>query len=254
MVSGGSGIAPFISIIREIIFQSAKPTCKVPQIILVCAFKNSADLAMLDLLIPISATKCDISQLQLQIDAYVTREREQPATDTPKNLLRTIYFKPNASSACISAVLGPNSWLWLCVIISSSFVMFLIFLGIVSRYYIYPIEHGSNEIYHFSFKCLWDMFLVCLGVFLAASTIFLWCKKKVAMEGKQIQNQEEPTPVASPASWLSNGADRELESFPRQSLVQATKVHFGARPDLRSKFMVISISSSIKAGNSSILI
>ncbi|CAK7338845.1 unnamed protein product [Dovyalis caffra] len=52
------------------------------------------------------------------------------------------------------------------------------------------------------------------------------------MEGKQIQNLEVPTPTASPGSWFRN-TERELESLPHQSLVQATKVHFGARPDLK---------------------
>lgn len=238
MVSGGSGVAPFISLIREVIFQGTKPNCKVPGILLVCAFKNSADLTMLDLLLPVSGITSDISQIQLQIEAYITREKEQPTIDTQK-LLRTIWFKPNTSYACISTVLGPNNWLWLCAIISSSFIMFLLFLGILTRYYIYPIEHGSDEIYHSSFKCLWDMLFVCVAIFLASSVIFLWHKKQATMEGKQIQNQEVPTPVASPGSWLCGNADRELESLPHWSLVQATKVHFGARPDLKSKFSIV---------------
>lgn len=52
MVSGGSGIAPFISIIREILFQGSKQKPEIPSILLVCAFRNSADLAMLELLLP----------------------------------------------------------------------------------------------------------------------------------------------------------------------------------------------------------
>lgn len=237
MVSGGSGISPFISIIREVVFQSTKQKSKVPGILLICAFKTSADLTMLDLLLPISSITSDTSQIQLQIEAYITRENEQPATDDTQNpnLIRTVWFKPGTSYAPISAALGPNSWLWLCAIISSSFIMFLLFLGIVTRYYIYPIGHGGDEIYHFSFKCLWDMFLVCAAIFLAASCVFLWHKRQVTMEGKQVQNLEMPTPVASPAPGLSSSGDRELESLPHQSVVQATNVHYGARPDLKSK-------------------
>jgi ferric-chelate reductase len=59
------------------------------------------------------------------------------------------------------------------------------------------------------------------------------------MQGKQIQDLEVPTPTTSQGSnWISL-ADGELESFPHQSLVQATKVHFGARPDLKSKSLMI---------------
>ncbi|PON58181.1 Ferric reductase, NAD binding domain containing protein [Parasponia andersonii] len=52
---------------------------------------------------------------------------------------------------------------------------------------------------------------------------------------KQIQNVEMATPTASPASWsyVASADHRELESLPIQSLAQAIKVHFGARPDLK---------------------
>lgn len=241
MVSGGSGISPFISIIREIIFRSQSANLHIPRVLLICAFKNSGDLTMLDLLLPISGTHTQISKMQFQIEAYVTRENEQTFTDSQK-LLQTIWFKSDPSDSPVSATVGPNNWLWLGAIISSSFVMFLLFLGIVTRYYIFPIEHKTNETSHFTSRALWDMFLVCICIFIASSAIFLWCKKQNAMEvksilnleAKPILNLEAPTPTTSPGSHF-HVADRELESLPHQSLVQATKVHFGSRPDLKSK-------------------
>ncbi|GLT78043.1 hypothetical protein SLA2020_495920 [Shorea laevis] len=122
MVSGGSGITPFISIIRELLFRSNTKGGKTPRVLLICAFKKSLDLTMLQLLFPVSGTNLDTSCLQLQIEAYMTRERE-PTTDDQK-LLQTIWFKPNALDAPISAVLGTNNWLWLAAIISSSFPRF----------------------------------------------------------------------------------------------------------------------------------
>ncbi|KAG8483063.1 hypothetical protein CXB51_021935 [Gossypium anomalum] len=235
LVSGGSGITPFISIIREIIFQIQKPNFKVPRVIMICAFKNSADLAMLDLLLPISGTPPQISQIQLQIEAYITREEEQPMTETHKPL-QTIWFKPSPLDSPISKTLGPNNWLWLGAIISSSFLMFLLLLGIVTRYYIYPIDHNTEQIYHFSYRALWDMFLVCVCIFIVSSVVFLWCKKQNAREGNRIPNREIATPVTSPGvSPCFSGA--ELESLPHQSLVQATKVHFGSRPDFKKTLL-----------------
>nr|POE51174.1 ferric reduction oxidase 4 [Quercus suber] len=231
MVSGGSGITPFISIIREIIFRSQSANLHIPRVLLICAFKNSGDLTMLDLLLPISGTHTEISKMQFQIEAYVTRENEQTFTESQK-LLQTIWFKSDPSDSPVSATVGPNNWLWLGAIISSSFVMFLLFLGIVTRYYIFPIEHKTNETYHFTLRALWDMFLVCICIFIASSAIFLWCKKQNAMEVKPNLNLEVPTPTTSPGSHF-HVADRELESLPHQSLVQATKVHFGSRPDLK---------------------
>ncbi|MFQ6671353.1 hypothetical protein Gotur_035928 [Gossypium turneri] len=235
LVSGGSGITPFISIIREIIFQIQKPNFKVPRVIMICAFKNSADLAMLDLLLPISGTLPQISQIQLQIEAYITREEEQPMTETHKPL-QTIWFKPSPLDSPISATLGPNNWLWLGAIISSSFLVFLLLLGIVTRYYIYPIDHNTEQIYHFSYRALWDMFLVCVCIFIVSSVVFLWCKKQNAREGNRIQNREIATRVTSQgvSPWFSGA---ELESLPHQSLVQATKVHFGSRPDFKKTLL-----------------
>lgn len=97
MVCGGSGITPFISIIREILFRSTKQKMETPDILLVCAFKNSADLTMLDLLLPILFAPTEISEkLKLQIEAYVTREKGQPNTDYgAQNTTRAVWFKPD---------------------------------------------------------------------------------------------------------------------------------------------------------------
>ncbi|KAL3837677.1 hypothetical protein ACJIZ3_022268 [Penstemon smallii] len=231
MISGGSGIAPFISIIREIIFASTESNKKVPKVLLIAAFKNTTDLTMLDLLLPLSSTTLDICKLELQIEAYVTQEHDKRSLDDAKKQIQTRLFKPNPSDSPIAAALGENSWLWLGAIISSSFVLFLLLLGVITRYHIYPVEkRGEN--YHYSSKIIWDMFLVCVSIFVATSAIFLWQKRKISKEGKQIQNVDMPTPTMSPASWLC-GTDRELESLPHQSLVQSSNVHFGVRPDLK---------------------
>ncbi|KAL7107066.1 hypothetical protein ACP275_06G030800 [Erythranthe tilingii] len=232
MISGGSGITPFISIIREIISMSTESGRKVPKILLVAAFKTTADLTMLDLLLPLSGIPTDISKLQIQIEAYVTQEHERPHEESSKNnQIQTKGFKTNPSDSPISAVLGKNGWLWLGAIISSSFVMFLLLLGFVTRYQIYPVEHRKKN-YHYSYKILWDMFLVCASIFVATSAVFLWQKRKLSVDQKQIQNVDFQTPTMSPSSWLSP-SDRELESLPCQSLVQSTTVHYGARPDLK---------------------
>jgi len=175
-----------------------------------------------------------ISNLQLQIEAYITREKEEPPIDSEKPI-QTKWFKPTLSDTPISVVLGPNNWLWLAAIISSSFLMFLLLLGIITRYYIYPIENKSEEVYHWTFKVLWFLFLLFAVVCICSSAVFLWWKRQNTLESKQIMNVEVPIPTRSPGSWIY-GSERELESLPHQSLVQATNVHFGARPDLKSKF------------------
>ncbi|XP_016480821.2 ferric reduction oxidase 2-like [Nicotiana tabacum] len=231
MVSGGSGITPFISIIRELIHTSESQKCKTPEILLICVFKNSQDLTMLDLLLPSSGAPSETSKLGLQIEAYVTREKQLIITEDKKNL-RSIWFKPNPSDHPITPILGQNNWLWLGAIISSSFIIFLISLGALDKYYIYPIDKNTNEIYSYPVKDVLNMLLICISIVITSSAAFLWNKKHTGVEANQIQNMEGATPMASPNSWFYN-ADREMESLPQQSLLQSTNLHYGERPDLK---------------------
>lgn len=206
--------------------------CRTPKIVLICSFKTSSCPSMLDLILPISGTPSDISNLQLQIEAYITRDKEHQS-DSPIHL-QTIWFKPKPTDAPIYAILGSNSWLWLGAIISSSFIIFLIIIGIITRYYIFPKDHNSNKIFSFPLRSFLHMLVMCVSIAVVASAAVLLNKKHNAKEAKQIQNLEGSSPTVSPNSLIYN-ADRELESLPYQSLVQATNVHYGVRPDLRSK-------------------
>ncbi|KAH0726496.1 hypothetical protein KY284_002361 [Solanum tuberosum] len=231
MVSGGSGITPFISIIRELIHTSESQKCKTPEILLISVFKNSEDLTMLDLLLPISCAPSETCKLGLQIEAFVTREKQPVSTEDKKNL-RTIWFKPNPSDEPITPILGQNNWLWLGAIISCSFIIFLISLGILNRYYIYPIDKNTNDIFSYPIKAVLNMLIICISIVITSSAAFVWNKRQSGTDAKQIQNMEGATPMASPNSWFYN-ADREMESFPQQSLFQSTNLHFGERPDLK---------------------
>ncbi|GAB2271740.1 hypothetical protein Dimus_006569 [Dionaea muscipula] len=232
MVAGGSGITPFMSMIRELIYVKTTLKWKTPKLILICAFNKSSKLAMLDLLLPTSGVPADISDLELQIEAYVTGEKEPAAKHINIKELHNqimVWFKPKGSDAPISAILGQNGWLWLAAIISSSFTAYLLFMGILTRYYIYPIDHNTNKIFSSSTRSTLNILLICVSIAATTSTAVLWNKKRNAMETTmQITNMEGE-------SWpnISNAADRELESLPHQSLVQSTKVHYGERPDLK---------------------
>ncbi|OMO71822.1 FAD-binding 8 [Corchorus olitorius] len=203
---------------------------RIPQILLVCSFKNSMDVTMLELLLPVSGSTVDISCLKLQIEAYVTREIDPIITDNNKPL-QTVLFKPNASDAPVSAILGPKSWLWLGLIISSSFLIFLLLIGILTRFYIYPIDHNSDMIYPTSARAALNMLFICIAIAMTATAVFLWNKKQNVKGRGQILSMDTP-PTVSPALFYNNG-ERELESLPHQSLLQATKVHYGERPDLK---------------------
>lgn len=90
MVSGGSGITPVISIIRELIYRktTGMPT---PRVKLICAFKHSSDLAMLDLILPVNGSPSELSQIELELEAFVTREKQDPVSaGEEKQIVRAI--------------------------------------------------------------------------------------------------------------------------------------------------------------------
>ncbi|KAL7002467.1 ferric-chelate reductase (NADH) [Sarracenia purpurea var. burkii] len=242
MVSGGSGVTPFISIIRHLIFLSqtrSATTPPPPPAFLICAFKNSSDLSVLDLLLPISSPFSPhyLPDLNLQIEAFVTREPEPTITENRHDHLhlktQTLWFNPNASASRLSPVLGPNSWLWLGAIVSSSFVMFLILIGLLTRYYIFPIDHNTNQIYSYSARAAINGLIICACIAGAASAAFYWNKKGRGRETKQVQNLEGASPEAAAAESRGVIAERELESLPQPSLAHCTNVHYGVRPDLK---------------------
>ncbi|KAK2404559.1 ferric reduction oxidase [Trifolium repens] len=228
MVSGGSGITPFISIIRSLLFKANIEGGKSPKVLLICSFKKSIDLTMIDLILPVSGTALDTSRLQLQIEAYVTREK-QPATTNDRKLLQTLWFKSNALDEPISAVFGQNSWLYLGIIITTSFILFLLIIAILTRYYIYPIDHNSDLIYPYFLRSILSMFFVCVSIVIAATSVFLWNKKQNKAL-RQIKNTS--TPTTSPRS-VNHKTGRELESLPFQSFIQTAKIHYDERPDIK---------------------
>ncbi|GLT84667.1 hypothetical protein SLE2022_028840 [Rubroshorea leprosula] len=236
MVSGGSGITPFISIIRDLCFLNKTTQCRIPKLMLICAFRKSSDLSWLDLLMPISDTSSGLSNLQLQIEVYITRDKV-PKTNNP-NQVRAVWFKPHPTDAPVSAILGPNSWLWLAVVISSSFIIFLILIGIITRYYIYPIDKNKN-LYDYSGKAALNMLFICVSIAAAASAAVFLNRRK---ESKKIQNTEGSSQEGTPGSSLHN-ADRELECLPRQAIWDATNVHYGERPDLKRTLLECEESS-----------
>uniref|UniRef100_A0A6N2LYJ7 Uncharacterized protein n=1 Tax=Salix viminalis TaxID=40686 RepID=A0A6N2LYJ7_SALVM len=137
---------------------------------------------------------------------------------------------PNPSDRPVSAELGPNSWLWLGAIISSSFIIFLILISLLTRFYIYPVDHNTIIKYLVPASSAFNMLFVCVAIAIASSAAFLWNKRENAMETTQIRTTEISTP--SPASLVY---ETELESRPRQSFLQVTAAHLGQRPNLENQ-------------------
>uniref|UniRef100_A0A1J3D3L0 ferric-chelate reductase (NADH) n=1 Tax=Noccaea caerulescens TaxID=107243 RepID=A0A1J3D3L0_NOCCA len=243
MVSGGSGITPFISVIRDLIATSQNQKYKIPKITLICAFKNSSEISMLDLVLPLSGLQTELSSdINIKIEVFITREKEV-RSDATTEKIKTLWFKPSISDQSISSILGPNSWLWLGAILSSSFLIFMIIIGIITRYYIYPIDHNTNKIYSWTSKTIIYILVISVSIMATSSAAMLWNKRKYGnVENKQVQNVDVPSSTSSPVSWGYNSLG-EIESSPQESLVQCTNLHFGERPNLKKLLLDVEGSS-----------
>ncbi|XP_068636171.1 ferric reduction oxidase 2-like [Aristolochia californica] len=242
LVAGGSGIAPMITIIRELIFRKTKVGCPTPRVVLICAFKNSVDLSLLNLILPVTGTSLDITQLDIEIEAFVTREKG-PASIEQNNNIKTIWFKTHPSDEPFSAALGSYGWIWLGAIIISSFVMFLIFSGLLGHFYIYPKDKGTNMVYSWTNRAALNALFFCVSIIITATMAVLFNKRRYSQQASRVQSIELANSTGSPSAWLQN-PDRELESLPDQSIVERTKVHYGERPNLEKMLLQFEGSST----------
>ncbi|CAN1751620.1 Ferric reduction oxidase 2 [Linum perenne] len=238
LVSGGSGITPFISIIREILCLSNTKGIKTPKVLLICAFKHCADLTILDLLLPVPGSgstnqTLDISLTELQIEAFVTREKERKSEEADEqNQIRTLWFRPNQEDTPVAAALGPNSWIWLGGIISGSFVIYLVLMGLIMEYFVYPIDDNTNQRFSTPAKAALNILSICVAIVASSALGFLWNRRGHGIENVRVVNRE----MLPPSTNLSEGngdAETEVESQPGNAIQQATTVHFGKRPNMK---------------------
>ncbi|KAJ0245336.1 Ferric reduction oxidase 2 [Hirschfeldia incana] len=244
MVSGGSGITPFISVIRDVIATSQTQKCKIPTITLICAFKNSSEISMLHLVLPLSGLQTELSSdINIKIEAFITREKE-PRSEATTDQIKTLLFKPSLSDQPISSILGPNSWLWLGGILASSFLIFMIIIGLITRYYIYPIDHNTYKIYSWTSETIIYILVICVSIMATSSAALFLNKKKYGnnVETKKVQNVELLSTTSSPTPCGYNSM-REIESSPQESLVQCTTLHYGERPNLTKLLLDVEGSS-----------
>ncbi|CAN1793550.1 Ferric reduction oxidase 2 [Linum perenne] len=221
LISGGSGITPFISIIRELIHRALTQKWRSttqPKVILVCTFKTASDLTMLDLILPISESPSLLSHLDITIEAYVTQDTEPPTSNDKLSKLHARWFKPHETDVPISPTLGTNSWLWLASIISSSFTAFVIIVGVVGRYYIFPIDHNTDMVFSWSGRSVVTMLILCTCISVTASAAVVWNKRWSAKEAEKDHSDQKDGTGGSSSEYVKE---------------TTTNVHYGKRPDLK---------------------
>ncbi|MQM13963.1 hypothetical protein Taro_046887 [Colocasia esculenta] len=140
------------------------------------------------------------SRARQERDAHARRDKDDCRVGHPRRDTNT----PPSLDALVSAALGFSSWLWLAA--------FLLLLGVLNCYYIYPINNNTNKVYSYSARVLLNLLLLC-GC-LGEATSFLWNKRAAAysIDTRQVQSMDGPTSATLSGSLFYN-TDRELESL-----------------------------------------
>ncbi|KAG2238094.1 hypothetical protein Bca52824_092667 [Brassica carinata] len=104
-----------LSAIRDVIAtRQKKKKCKIT---LICAFKNSSEISMLDLVLPLSGLQTQLSSdITFKIEAFITREKEarsEKRSDNEQNentLVRTKSFRPTQLSNPRTKLMALARW------------------------------------------------------------------------------------------------------------------------------------------------
>lgn len=224
LIAGGSGVTPFLSILQEIMSQEIKST---PRILLIVVVKKREDLSMLNLISPTLLHQSGLmSEGFLKVEAFVTQE-EAPdyESQTPNSEFKAVQFETKEISRTIPALLGTESKLWRASLIFTTFVVFLILLGLLNSLFVYPKDHNSYNIYPSWARRLFIILALAMGVAIAVSVIAIW-KWKTCIKLREHGHDDH------------SGVKVEDEQGCTDclSVLDLDNVYYGRRPDFQGIF------------------
>ncbi|KAM5574158.1 ferric reduction oxidase 7, chloroplastic [Rosa sericea] len=224
LVAGGSGISPFLAILSDILhrIKMNKP-CLPQHVVLVWAIKTSNELSLLS---TVAMGSMDFSdRLNIEIQAYVTRESECPVEDG------RFYNAPSSSvfsvskGATMSVLTGTGNKIWAGTYVIASTIGFVIVLSLLDVFYINP----------YSIDTWWYLGLLFVICMVASVLIFggltiglwhLWERKTSSQESSENGNTE---------IVQSNGRPTDTNEY-QKTLISAATVRYGRRPDFSEIF------------------
>ncbi|EFJ18413.1 hypothetical protein SELMODRAFT_113141 [Selaginella moellendorffii] len=225
-VAGGSGVGPFISILKDLLYKVHNKLRLAPKkIVFILAVKFSEELQILHSISP-SSIAPDFSAADfLELHAYVTRESESDL-ESPVKLNEldhksVIHFAGRAASSGnpnakkVRAVAKTFGYKLYAATILASFAGYMLIAGLVHRFYIYPMDHNTYQVCSISgrgFASLLE-YVVAICAF-GGGTILLWNWSKSRRDSNLVD-----APVIDPSS----------------TKMRPSKVVYGRRPDFQGK-------------------
>ncbi|XP_024528507.1 probable ferric reduction oxidase 1 [Selaginella moellendorffii] len=221
-VAGGSGITPFIPILKEVFFQIQTGQRPLPEKIeLIWTLRNSDELSVLESVSPWSICPDFSYLLNLQIHAYLTRQDATDLKNKPSNSHETILFTGTQYEKYLThkkpkfkAVTGTQSYALHAAVILASFGGYLLLSGVIRRFIVFPLDHNVYHIYNKPSAGTIALleYLAAVVVF-GGSTAVAWTWWKERRIGAVM------------------GMKMELPFVVEEDPVMLTDVHFGCRPD-----------------------
>ncbi|KAL8138018.1 hypothetical protein V2J09_004019 [Rumex salicifolius] len=219
LVAGGSGISPFLAILKDVHGRAKDGRSIYPKnICIIWAIKKCSELSLLLAVDSINASLCDEINLDFQI--YITQANEPiqlVESELCKNITCFINRIPKRTGLC--PLVGTGDTRWSSVYTSSAIIGFVLILGIVDACYV----HQSDMTTHTWFTGL--MLLVCMtaSVLVVGGLVaFLW-------------HLSTPKELAIPEE--QDSMDEYTDVVQQHNLAGLCKmIKYGSRPNFREIF------------------
>lgn len=234
LIAGGIGVTPFFSILQEMMSQKLNCT---PRVLLIVVVKKREDLSMLNL---ISPTLLHQSGLQsegfLNVEAFVTQE-EAPDCEspTPNYEFKTVHFETTKEiNSTIPALLWTESKLCRASLIFTTFVVFLILLGLLNSLVVYPKDHNSYNIYPSWGRRSFINLAMAMGICITVSALAFWKWKTYKKLRGNGHDHRSAVKADEGREELPVCEEQGCTDF--LSLLHLDNVHYGRRPDFQGIF------------------
>ncbi|KAK1294695.1 hypothetical protein QJS10_CPA16g00429 [Acorus calamus] len=219
LVAGGTGITPFLSIIRGIASRNNNMDNLHTRIQLVYVVRKSQDLSMLTSISPLLFNwPSEAGELKLMI--HVTQE-ERSVTTVREVLLETtkaqrVYFDTNCGKYSASR---PLDLTWMVILTGLSFIVFLTCLVCLNHAFIHQGKKGSKLK---TPSWISNVMVICSFIIATSCSVLVMIlfgyRKSENEIGSVIQNHEKD--------------HSEMDLADERGSVEKHDIHFGKRPNL----------------------
>ncbi|XP_031477463.1 ferric reduction oxidase 7, chloroplastic-like [Nymphaea colorata] len=230
LVAGGSGISPFFSILKDMLHGAKEEKyCLPKKILLVWSVKRSEDLSLLSEINVTSICAFPLKVLDIEIQAYVTREsgnlQEGGNCNSGGEIVRYIFSTRGSS---MSTMVGSGNMKWLGI------YMFFSIFGFVALEGVAELVLGKLNISN-----SWLNGLLCIICMLASIILFggpvimlwrLW--ESSGLEFVDDDEQQEDVAGLNGSTQYGEDASKDLLSL--------ASIHYGRRPNYKEIFSSIS--------------